>query len=241
MRPDSDATVAAARQSIQDYRAGIGDDFEPCALAYAHGQALRLAGDPAGALDTWLAALDAPTAAPWPWLMNALVALARTTGAAPRVAAALAARTARHPELALWRGHLLRTTQDPLAVSVLMQARDTLRGPLHHSATTELLQALDAEGRHAEALALCDESAHPELAASAVALLCRLGRPAEALARADALVQAAPGLAAGWLNRGAAQLHLGRRAAADTSLARCLQLQPSLAGAVAALRARHPT
>lgn len=230
----------AVQQSILDYRAGIGPGFEQSALAYAHGHALRLAGDPRGALEWWIGALDAPTAEPWPWLMNAVVALALESDELSSTLAALEQRRDRHPALWLWLGHLLRRSGAPeAAVPLLEGAVERLDGALARTAAAELTQALAAAGRLESALALCDARGDPLSAASAVGVLCRLGRHAEALARADALVDRHPGLAEAWLNRGAAQLHLGQRVAAAQSLERCLSLAPALSDTVQALRARH--
>lgn len=237
----------AARAAVAEYRASLGEDFEPSAVAYAAGRALRAAGCAEEALAVWLAALDEPTARGWPYLMNALVAVALELGRGEELASFLGARADRLPELHLWRGHVLaRLGGDEAALEPLGRAVALLDGELRFTAVNEQMQALLALDRAAEALDLCREArawlpvyALP-LSVSEAGLLTRLDRAEEALKLLDSLLERWPALAVAWLNRGAALARLGRGEEARAALDRAEVLDPATAEAAARIADRLP-
>lgn len=237
----------AARAAVEEYRASLGEDFEPSAIAYAAGRALRAAGCADEAYQTWLGALDLPSARGWPYLMNALVAVALELGRGEDLASSLGERADRLPELHLWRGHLLsRLGAHEEALGPLARGVALLEGELRFTAVHEQMQALLALDRAEEALILCREARAglPEralpLTVSEAGLLTRLDRPEEALELLDPLLERWPGLAAAWLNRGAALARLGRGEAAREALAWATRLEPGLEAAAARIAERLP-
>lgn len=232
--PDPAPTVHAAREAGRLYRASLGSDFEPCAVAYAAGCAVAMAGQHEEAIEVWLAALDEPSARGWPYLMNALVASATRAGRRREVAGRLEARAEALPELHLWRGHLLRLAGDlEAALPCLERAWGATEGELRFTAAAERLQVLVELGRLEEAVDRCREaldalpSHEASLRVSLGGLLTRAGRPEEALVELDALLARRPGLGVAHLNRGAALLRLGRADEAQAALRAAINLDTS--------------
>ena len=213
----------------------MGSDFEPCAVGYAAGRVLDMAGRPDLAVKVWLEALEHPSARGWPCLMNALVGAARRLGQERELAEALEPRAEVLDELHLWRGHLLRRVGEPeAALPILERAWDRTEGALRFTAATERLQVLVDLGRLPEAITVCQEAlaALPEqglsLTVSLAGLLTRAGRAEEALMILDDLLDQLPDLGVAHMNRGAALLRLGRRAEAEAALSTAKNLDPSI-------------
>ena len=232
--------LASCRAAMAAYRSSLGEDFEPCAVAYAEGRVLSLAGFPDLARETWLAALALPSARGWPYLMNALVGVSE--GREREVAEALGQHAARLPELALWQGHLMRRAGDAAAaLPLLADAERRNDGELRFTATNERMSALLELGRLDEALDVCVAAVAAQAAyavplrVSQAGLLTRACRADEALEVLDAVLDAHPTAGVAWLNRGAALLRLGRRTEARDALDRAVACDAGCAVAAAGL------
>lgn len=240
--PAASRRLAAAVEAADRYRGSLGEDFEPCAVDYAAGRALDMAGRPDRAVEVWLGALEHASARGWPALMNALTDAARRLGAELEVAARLEARAEALPELHLWRGHLLRLAGEAeAALPCLDRAWERTQGELRFTALTETLQVLVDLGRLDQAISRCREAlpALPDhalaLRVSLAGLLTRAGQAEDALAELDGLLAEAPRLGVAHLNRGAALLRLGRRAEAERALQAAVSLDASTSSAAARL------
>lgn len=240
--PESAVTAAAAA-----YRASLGDTFEESALAYATGEAYRVSGQPARALQAWLDGLAAPTARGWPVMMNALVAVALELGRVQQTADDLAHHADRIPELHLWIGVLAAGAGDVHTAEVAFaNAEASTTGDVRFTATTERVRMLLSLDRAADAVdvlghALALQPAQElALRTSRAGVLNRLGRPEAALEDLDAVLAMAPSFAPAWLNRGSALARLGHDTDARAALDRAVALDPTLAGPARALAGDRP-
>lgn len=240
MSPAADVEVVEAAGAA--YRTSLGPSFESSAVAYARGQALRLAGHPERALHTWLDSFGSPHARGWPVMMNAVVETALQVSAVQATVDRLAQHADRLPELHLWVGVLASRANDPVTAELAYgRAAATTSGELSFTATTERLRVLLALDRLDDALAAVTEAMDrlPQhqgaLRTSRAGVLNRAGRSAEALLDVDQVLATHPDFAPAWLNRGSALVRLGRPTEARESLARAVSLDPTLVGPAAAL------
>ncbi len=222
-------------RAAEAYGRSLGSHFEASAIAWATGQAFRLAGHPERAWQTWLDALRVDTARGWPVMMNALVEVAHELDRAQQTVDALAAQAHRLPELHLWIGVVAQRSHDlTTAERAFARAEQVTTGAVRFTATTERLRVLLALDRLEDALATASQAItsqpehHIALRSSRAGILNRLGRPAEALVDLDCVLELHPGFAPAWLNRGSALLRLGQAREGTAALHRAVELDPTL-------------